>query len=351
MHELYAESDHSTASIKKSDTSATKAPSNTDTDDLRTVCIKKSDTSETEAPSTTDTDQLSHSDSKESESFECMKKDDSSGESEIHSEYIPESDSSTPDDIPYFDFDIATPDPLDFMPYTGAKPKYSAEDIADAMRRLEKDIARQNELFHSMMQQAQGVQNSGPTRNQETRKQPQERRLPDQERPNRTMETLLLPAACAQQFSLVNHPALRPYTTSTGALVVPVPLIVQPDYLMAQPHWGCAPQSLKSGEAFEINKSAGMTPTQGFGNNTSAGPTPMPQPVEQLVRGGYSSSGHCDKSSSSAGTTSSNGMSARDLLLKHLSGNTPPAQVTPTIRGPGVQPVRDRTKRDSKRQN
>jgi hypothetical protein len=46
---------------------------------------------------------------------------------------------------------LATPDPLDFMPYTGVSPKYSEQDIADAMRRLEEDMARQQKIFCRMM--------------------------------------------------------------------------------------------------------------------------------------------------------------------------------------------------------
>jgi hypothetical protein len=56
---------------------------------------------------------------------------------------------------------LATPDPLDLMPYSGALPKFSEKDIADhaaaVTRRLEEDMARQNASFRIMMQHAQAM--------------------------------------------------------------------------------------------------------------------------------------------------------------------------------------------------
>jgi hypothetical protein len=64
---------------------------------------------------------------------------------------------SIADDAAY----LATPDPLDLMPYAGVSPKFSEKDIADhaaaLKRRLEEEMARQNALFCGMMQQAQAM--------------------------------------------------------------------------------------------------------------------------------------------------------------------------------------------------
>jgi hypothetical protein len=127
--------DNASGSIQRR--SKTAAASTTDTDDRRTLRLSGPDSLATTSKESTS-------------SNETLKVEDFD-----RSRYEAERGYSIADDV---SVDLATPDPLDLMPFSGALPKFSEKDLADqaaaVTRRLEEEMARRNALFYGMMRQA-----------------------------------------------------------------------------------------------------------------------------------------------------------------------------------------------------